>query len=446
MKRIITALLLFCFVMSSFAGCDRALSEGTTEHPREPIGVTESTQVQYDGYYNVDRSLLSIKSGSYSQVDWNKGYESLENDAMRVCYRKIDNSVYCISDEKASGKEVYNTLKISLQGQSLTEAQLRIVISAYFGDHPQVYWIDNNFEYAVGGTKTILQLYSFMSGPEIEQSAERLNTKAQAIFKTMSLKLDEYDRELFIYDAVVNTCNYAEDVKNIKDNYRAFTSYGALVDEIAVCEGYSRLLQLLLGAVGIESYCVLGTGSYELHMWNCVKIDGSWYYVDATWGEDKEVGVGYDYFNLTTEQLESDHYINPVFSELTDEEICGNEWANPKSFNIIVPECESSDKNYYEKSAVTINDFSEESKELLKEAIVNAANDSKGERFPLYIHVGTGMYYDYAVENLFYSGELFFFECLDEVNAEGRVSIDRYDVSIRRIGAVASVNVYMSPE
>ncbi len=446
MKKIITAIVLFCLVLCSFTGCDLTLSQGSTEHPREPISTTSPPQVYYDGYYTVDKSLLDIKSENYFHAEFDEGYKSLENEAMKVCYKKIDDSVFYISREKASGKNVYNTLKITLNGQTLTEAQLRVVISAYFGDHPQVYWIDNNFEYAVGTTKTVLQLYSFMSGAEIERSAEKLKAKSQEIFSEIKDGLGEYDRELLIYDAVVKACDYAEDVKSINDNYKAFTSYGALVEGNAVCEGYSRLFQMLLGGVGIESYCVLGVGSYELHMWNCVKLDNEWYYVDTTWAEDKEVGVCYDYFNLTTEQLEVDHVINPTFSELTDEEICGNEWTPPKSFNIIVPECDDDTKNFYQVSAVTIDDFSDESREKLIEAIVLAAENAEDERFPVYIHIGTGMYYDYAVENLFYSGEYFFFSCIDEINSAGTYSIDRYNVSIRRIGSMASVNVYLSLE
>ena len=446
MKKIVTALVLFCFVVSSFAGCDLTISHGSTEHPHEQFSTTVPVQVQYEGFYSVDRSIIDIKSEYYSSAELNRGYESLESEAMRICYKKIDNSVYYIAKEKSAGKEVYNTLKITLQGQVLSEAELRVVISAYFCDHPQVYWIDNNFEYAVGSTKTVLQLFSFMSGREIELSAEKLSKKANEVISKAGRGLDEYERELFIHDRVVEACDYAEDVKSIQDDYKAFTAYGALVEGKAVCEGYSRLFQMLLSAVGIESYGVLGVGSYELHMWNCVEIYGDWYYVDTTWAEDKEVGVCYDYFNLSTDQLEIDHVINPLYSELTDEQICGNEWTEPKSFNVIVPECNDKNQNYYQKSAVTIDDFSQESKDKLKEAIIFAAENCAGERFPVYIHIGTGMYYDYAVENLFYSGEFFFFSCLDEINEEGKVSIDRYNVSIRRIGSMAGVNVYLSTE
>ncbi len=66
------------------------------------------------------------------------------------------------------------------------------------------------------------------------------------------------------------------------------TSYGALVNGRAVCEGYSRLYKAILDELGVE--CELVSGyylngeSFEPHMWNYVRNDedGNWYAVDVT--------------------------------------------------------------------------------------------------------------------------------------------------------------------
>ncbi len=67
------------------------------------------------------------------------------------------------------------------------------------------------------------------------------------------------------------------------------TAAGALVDGRCVCEGYAHALQLLCEAAGIDCVCILGeassNGETEGHMWNAVRIDGIWYYVDATWND-----------------------------------------------------------------------------------------------------------------------------------------------------------------
>ena len=67
------------------------------------------------------------------------------------------------------------------------------------------------------------------------------------------------------------------------------TAAGALVDGACVCEGYARAFQLLCQRAGIDCVCLLGdsvaNGKTEGHMWNAVRIDGTWYYCDTTWND-----------------------------------------------------------------------------------------------------------------------------------------------------------------
>lgn len=78
-----------------------------------------------------------------------------------------------------------------------------------------------------------------------------------------------------------------------------------------VCEGYARGFKVLCDRLGIP--CVLtegqasnyGFATSELHMWNYVQIEGSWYAVDVTWndpvvsGREQQALSGY----------ESEHYL-----------------------------------------------------------------------------------------------------------------------------------------
>lgn len=71
--------------------------------------------------------------------------------------------------------------------------------------------------------------------------------------------------------------------------YDSFTAYGVLVDGVGVCASYSAAFKLLADAAGLESIVVTGylDGSVP-HAWNKVRVDGSWYIVDAT-NNDNEV-------------------------------------------------------------------------------------------------------------------------------------------------------------
>ena len=78
-----------------------------------------------------------------------------------------------------------------------------------------------------------------------------------------------------------------------------------------VCAGYAFALQYLLMRAGIQSYYVVGYAG-ENHAWNLAKIDGEWYYVDATWddpvynGSDDPYSPYHSYFNITTAMLQED--------------------------------------------------------------------------------------------------------------------------------------------
>ena len=101
-------------------------------------------------------------------------------------------------------------------------------------------------------------------------------------------------------------------------NSNMHNSYGALVNGIAVCQGYALAYIDLLREVGVESYFV--SSSNLNHGWNVINSGSGWYYSDVTWddprpnrGEYTNDGdyMGYcqhDYFMNTTEQIQQNHF------------------------------------------------------------------------------------------------------------------------------------------
>ncbi len=442
MKQKVAVLLIMSVLISTLFGCEYAagkLGSGFSQG-----GVT-SEDVSYDGFSEVDKRLFDITSEYYEAKSLTLGFESLPKEEMKECYNKIDESIYFVSSEKKDG--LYKTRKATLDGVTLSEAELRVVIASYLADHPEVFWLDNNFEYASDESGTVLQFSSFMSADEIENEALAVIDKAKSILSGLIKGLSEYDRELYIHDALIDSCEYDDGVLTIDDNFRAFTLLGALQDESAVCEGYSRAFQYLLSICGIESYCVLGTGEDELHMWNVVSIYDNWYYVDTTWDEDEDSGICYDYFNLSEDQLSYSHSINYDFTALSDEEICGDENTPPKSFNIATFTCTDGDMTYYMNKGVSIDGIGPMNKEKLTSEIERAAESSEDDEFSIFLYIDTDyIHYDYAVNNLFYSGEYLIFQAIDEANYRMDKTVDRNSVSIKKIRELSAVNVYLTFE
>lgn len=126
-------------------------------------------------------------------------------------------------------------------------------------------------------------------------------------------EMSDYEKELAIHDYIVNSCEYGNSLSNDDSE---FSAYGVLVNNRAVCSGYAAAMQLLLSCSGVESNIVTGeadsitnSSGKENHAWNQVKIDGSWYNLDATWDDPvgEEEVLAHTYFNIDDGILSRTH-------------------------------------------------------------------------------------------------------------------------------------------
>ena len=108
-----------------------------------------------------------------------------------------------------------------------------------------------------------------------------------------------FEKVLSIHDELANRIAYDKTFSF----ERAYDAYGALVDGLAVCEGYSEAFKLLCDKNSIPCVLVVGTGITSAvpgpHMWNMVQMeDGKWYGVDVTWNDQTEDHgkIFYDFF------------------------------------------------------------------------------------------------------------------------------------------------------
>lgn len=410
MKLRIVALIICTLILTSLGGCLCTVNPSVTD---ETNGTTpeETATENFEGYEKTEPSLVLFINDLYSSVKLEKGFEVLQTDAQRKCYELIDKYVWYVSSEAEDG--VYTIYPITMYGDVLTEAQLHLVISAYTMDHPEVFWLDSKFAYYTTKSLTFLQLNSGLSPEQIMSDAAVMRENVDEIFKSMPGNLSLYDRELYLHDAFLERCEYADIDDAATDKFRVYTSLGGLVDFSAVCEGYSRAMQILLSACGIEAYYASGIGNKTLHMWNTVNLEGEWYFLDATWNDNDNGEIDYDHFNLTTQQLLFDHTISPLYWELSEEEVCGvtNVAVN---FNIFVPECDNANGTFYSQNALTVTGFDDYNLDAVAERMAQAAERGEGA---IYLYLDP-YYLDFssAVDNLFYSGDYAVFTCISRAN------------------------------
>lgn len=121
----------------------------------------------------------------------------------------------------------------------------------------------------------------------------------------------DYEKIRTIYDYVCRNIRY--DTVHQKNPYYHMrsTSYAALIQRTATCQGYCVTLYRMLREVGIPARVVTGIGRGDLHAWNVVELDGRYYYLDATWDAGQKE---YTYF-LRGSRNFSEHILGAEFLE-----------------------------------------------------------------------------------------------------------------------------------
>ena len=280
---------------------------------------TKEMQDDWDSIGLSDDVILSVQ-GDQAGLYY---YEQLDDDEQEL-YAQI---LYILSNQ---AEEIY----ITTTDMDVVEKVQQCVLN----DHPEIFYVEGylmkrfmsseNDEVKAltyGGKYTL-------SSEEIADRMSRLEAAASSIIEGMPSTTDEYEIVKYFYDYIILNTEY--EVGSV-DNQNICS---VLLNKKSVCQGYAKTLQYLLQKVGIICEMVSGTvnntQTTSSHAWNLVKVNGSWYYVDPTWGDasftgsvpgDTEV-VNYAYLCVTTEDLSVTHKINEV---------------------VKMPECTSTSDNYF---------------------------------------------------------------------------------------------------
>lgn len=362
--------------------------------------------------------IQTIKANTvYEEITLDYGYNSLETDVQKQLYKEIESVVNAVSDE--TEEELYSMKEIELKDVELSEGTIRVVIEAFNCDHPEVFWVSNTFGYYANNRGTMVYLYSEFSGSEINSMQVKLNNKVEEMLSDMPKGLSEYEREKFIHNKLIENCVYDEEVDSSQGMRSDFTMYGALVENSAVCEGYTKTMQYLLKLVGVESITVNGYSKSELHQWCLVNIDDKWYHLDATWddqdsNEEHEAGVLYNYFNTTDSFIEVDHEIAKEYTALTEDELCGTDEKDAVLFNLPLPECNSEEASYFNVEGAKFTAFDDyDCYDLIVNRLYEASLNKEAS---FSIKISEELNYDDTIDKLFYNDPYEFFEYTADVN------------------------------
>ena len=136
--------------------------------------------------------------------------------------------------------------------------------------------------------------FSFEYYTSYEQEQEIEEAVAEIIASLgITEETSDFDKIKKVYEWI--TFNVEYDWDNVLGEAGIeHSAYAAVIDRIAVCQGYSKLLYRMLKEVDIENRIVIGETGVEgiLHMWNIVELNGKYYFCDST----SENAGHYDFF------------------------------------------------------------------------------------------------------------------------------------------------------
>lgn len=153
---------------------------------------------------------------------------------------------------------------------------------------------------------------------EIEEIQDQVDCYLTECIARMPQETSDYEKVLYVYNYIVKNTEYNLEAENNQNICSVF------VGGESVCQGYTKAAQYILNRMGIETTIVYGVvNNNEPHVWNLLKLEDDYYYMDLTWGENRFGGmkdeelsqakewfpISYEYFLITTKELKKTHKI-----------------------------------------------------------------------------------------------------------------------------------------
>ena len=289
----------------------------------------------------------SIISGEPKEVE--------ELRQMEVAQSEEGHQEYYFKQLTEEEQRVYREL---LKGIRAREKEFYLTISdddsidrsyhAVLKDHPEIFWVHNREKiykttYSDSDYCTFTPGYIYTES-EISEIQNAMEAGFQEVSSLIPADASDYEKVRIVYTYVIDNTQYqaSDDDQSIA---------GVFWKKEAVCAGYAGAVQYLLERIGVPCIYVDGStqGSTEGHAWNIVKLDGEYYYVDATNGDQP------DFLNGNAAQLEEHKTIIYDYLCPFPEEY---EKTYTPSEELTVPVCTARDLDFYVLNQGYFEDYS----------------------------------------------------------------------------------------
>lgn len=215
-------------------------------------------------------------------------------------------------------------------------------ISLFMASNPQYYFLESNMLYYPSDGK--IYMYAFCLGIYDGFADGEARAIETAKFKTaietalseenISATASESEKLKYVYDYVMDKVSYYNDIlddegyvkEDLEESAYTQSAYSTLCLDKTVCAGYAEAVQLLCNGLGVDALSITSVD----HMWNKVRINDSWYNVDATWDDGQSFYLYYGRNDAMFNASSSSHIAESLWDGYLP--VCVQD-TNPNSLN-----------------------------------------------------------------------------------------------------------------
>ena len=300
MKRVLRILALaslLAAILVALASC--APMRPLAPEPDERFGASVPDIQSADDAFSVDDAKTEPYAGRY--------YYSQLSPTLQQGYRSLYSALMAHAPETWYAGDYHD--------------DMQLVARSLFMDCPEFFYASMRGSYTGNGQSTRYDIGYEYDLAETQARLPLVNERLREAYQVAAQQPDPTSQMWALVEYLADHIDYhweaAEAPDDIfYDNYfDTNTIYGALVDEHALCGGYSLVFEDVCYLLGIPCIYVEGevlSDTYSgAHAWNMVQVDGRWYHVDPTWSDDEaNIGLRDDYF------MASDDYHNEFITGL----------------------------------------------------------------------------------------------------------------------------------
>ncbi len=227
--------------------------------------------------------------------------KKLTGDILRLYNASVDNLARGV---------LKTTVRFSSPIDEEFDAGFRDIIEAIFYGCPELFYVEQQVEYAYRGNEVTLTFTNKYARENVNELWIRLDAELNRMAAKIKMLPAAYDRIQRINEYL---CIRVKPNQSMVGRFG--DAYGALILREARCEGYAKAAQLLLQRVGFPASIIIcgralvGDGQEE-HAWNLIPYRSQYYHFDFTWNASRMHHdiPGQEYMFLDDEQALIEHF------------------------------------------------------------------------------------------------------------------------------------------